>query len=73
MGKARRGYDDNGDGSRDGLLEAGGGNEEARDEYGETSPMLEDDIDVNAGTLIGLQRFGLWGLSWQVINTVSPP
>lgn len=30
-----------------------------------------EDDGCDVGTVIGLQRFGLWGLSWQVVNTVS--
>ncbi|KAI1661002.1 Ferroporti-1 [Daldinia decipiens] len=50
--------------------------------HASTSPMDEDDEsgvrliasdqegNRDIQTMIGLQRFGLWGISWQIINTV---
>ncbi|KAI1503228.1 Ferroportin1-domain-containing protein [Biscogniauxia marginata] len=51
--------------------------------HGHSAPAEDDDDEAGVGlitdnregsrdvqTVVGLQRFGLWGISWQVINTV---
>ncbi|KAI1467424.1 Ferroporti-1 [Daldinia caldariorum] len=40
------------------------------DESGARLITGEQDGNQDIQTMIGLQRFGLWGISWQIINTV---
>ncbi|KAI0172028.1 Ferroporti-1 [Hypoxylon sp. FL1284] len=45
--------------------------DEADDESGVGLIQQEEEQEnVDAQTVVGLQRFGLWGMSWQAVNTV---